>query len=246
MKKTILNVLSVLVGFCALASAQTVTTNTTLAAAMLRGDQTINLTSSTGVLAAGLAPSTGIYVDREYMTITANSNPNSPGALWGVKRGAGGTLQTAHASGATVWVGVPSNGPFDQGPIDRVGACTAGSLPFLPVIQVRTGNIVYCANGQYGNFTNNPQVGTVLASQAGVMSGAFAITAKTTHISGTNAITGFTVPPGLPDGGSFTLIPDGNFTVTNATNVAIASTAVTGKALVYTWDRTSGKLYPSY
>lgn len=222
--------------------AQSTTTSTTTAVAMSRGDQTISLASSTGVTAAGLAPATGLYVDREYMTVVSNANAAGTGNVWNVKRGVAG-IQSPHASGATVWVGPPS--VFDLGPNDRVGPCTATSFAYLPMIMVRSGNVTYCV-GQWGDFKNNPQVGPVLASQAGQMTGAYQVLAKVTHISGSAAITGFGVPPGLPDGGTFIIIPDGAFTWTAANNIVSTGTAVVGKALIFTYDKTAGKLYPSY
>ncbi len=125
------------------AEAQTTTTSTTLAAAMANNDKTISLSSSTGVSAAGQSPTTGIYIDREYMTILSNANAAGTGNVWNVRRGAAG-LQAPHANGSVVWVGAPSNGAFDQGPYDRSGACTAASIPYLPVIQVRTGRKMNC------------------------------------------------------------------------------------------------------
>jgi hypothetical protein len=65
------------------------------------------------------------------------------------------------------------------------------------------------------------------------------------HITGTSAITGFTLPVGFT-GGSFTVIPDGNFTTTNANNIALASTAVTSKPLTFIFDPATAKFYPSY
>ncbi len=70
------------------AEAQTTTTSTTLAAAMANNDKTISLSSSTGVSAAGQSPTTGIYIDREYMTILSNANAAGTGNVWNVRRGA--------------------------------------------------------------------------------------------------------------------------------------------------------------
>ncbi len=134
------------------AQAQTTTTSTTLNAAMTNGDNTINLSSSTGVSAAGLSPATGIYVDREYMTIVSNVNAAGTGNVWNVKRSVAG-LRGPHVNGSVVWVGPVSNGVFDQGPYDRSGACTATSIPYLPVIEVRTGRKMNCdGNGQWSEL----------------------------------------------------------------------------------------------
>lgn len=145
MNKTIRNLFLCLFAVAALGFGQTTTTSTTLATAMSRGDLTINLTSGTGVSAAGLAPLTGLYVDREYMTVTSAVGAST--TVWNVKRSVGG-LQTPHLSGATVWVSVP--GTFVLDPFDRVGSCTATSFAYLPIIQVKTGTIMNCdGNGKY-------------------------------------------------------------------------------------------------
>ena len=68
-----------------------------------------------------------------------------------------------------------------------------------------------------------------------------------TFISGTTAIVTITAPnPISLGGGTITLIPTGIFTTTTAGNIALASTAVVGKALLMTYDVTTTKWYPSY
>jgi hypothetical protein len=130
----------------AFAFAQTTTTSTTLSVAMGRTDTTVTLTSATGVTAAsGTNAITGIFIDREFMTI----GDLVSGTTYKVKRNAGG-IQSAHTVSAVVWVGPISNGGvFDLGPSDRTGACTASQNPYLPVIQVRTGGIQRCIAGRW-------------------------------------------------------------------------------------------------
>jgi hypothetical protein len=66
------------------------------------------------------------------------------------------------------------------------------------------------------------------------------------HITGTAAITGFTLPNGFTSG-SFTVIPDGVFTWTTGDgSIALAGTAVVSKALTFTYDWNTSKWYPSY
>ena len=80
-----------------------------------------------------------------------------------------------------------------------------------------------------------------------VMTNAIAPIAPITFISGTTAIVTITAPSPISDGGGkITLIPTGVFTTTSADNIAIASTAVVGKALTMTYDSTTTKWYPSY
>lgn len=93
----------------------------------------------------------------------------------------------------------------------------------------------------WGN-SNNPLVDPVtMASPAGVITPNFPITV----VSGTNAITGITVPyPTFQ--GRVTFLPTGVFTWTTATNIALAGTAVVGKALDFTYNPITNKWYPSY
>ena len=136
-----------LLALAALGFAQTATTSTTLAAAVNKGDQTITLTSATGMVPYVTNPMTGIYIDREYMTAVASVNPAGTGNAWTVKRGVAG-IQSTHPLGSVVWIGPPA--VFDLGPNDRVGACTASSFQFLPLIEVRSGTLMNCdANGKY-------------------------------------------------------------------------------------------------
>lgn len=66
-------------------------------------------------------------------------------------------------------------------------------------------------------------------------------------VSGTAAIQNITPPPAFAlGGGQITLIPTGLFTINNAGNVQIASTAVVSKALIMTYDVNTARWYPSY
>ncbi len=72
-------------------------------------------------------------------------------------------------------------------------------------------------------------------------------TKRIVFVSGTAAIATIVAPvPIAATGGQITLIPAGVFTTTAAGNIALASTAVVGKALVMTYDNATAKWYPSY
>lgn len=77
---------------------------------------------------------------------------------------------------------------------------------------------------------------------------ALAPVAPVTIVSGTAAIANITVPKRVKraGGGRITLIPTGIFTWTAAGNIALAGTAVVGKALEFLYDKTTNKWYPSY
>jgi hypothetical protein len=246
--KTICNLSLSALLLASLSFAQTATTQTTLAQAVSRGDKTITLTACSTVQPAGLAPVTGLFMDREYDTVISNVSPTNTGCTFNVQRVNGATsgVNSTHASGTTVWVGnVGGNSPFDQGPYDRVGACTATNFPYLPIIEIRTGNLVTCgSNGAYARFAGTfgeTSVGAAIASATTVVP-----QNRVTHITGTTAIVNITVPPALPDGGSFTFIPDGAYTYTAAGNIVSTGTGIVGKAMIFTYDKTTGKLYPSY
>jgi len=74
-------------------------------------------------------------------------------------------------------------------------------------------------------------------------------TARFFHITGTTAINTITAPAACTGTGTMcqiTVIPDGIWTTTVSGNIALASTAVVGKALLFTYDSSTGKWYPSY
>jgi len=84
-------------------------------------------------------------------------------------------------------------------------------------------------------------LGAAVASAAGVVTP----TARFQHVTGALAITGITAT-GFQDGDEWTVIPDGAFTWTTATNIAVAGTAVVNRTLKFKWDATAVKWNPSY
>lgn len=77
------------------------------------------------------------------------------------------------------------------------------------------------------------------------VAGVLTVTYPITVVSGALAITGIAVPyPAFA--GTIILIPTGAFTTTAASNIAIASVGVVGKALALTYVPSTGKWYPSY
>lgn len=93
--------------------------------------------------------------------------------------------------------------------------------------------------GNQQNALQDPIVQTIPA-------GVFTPTHPTTKTdTGTAAMTGITVPyPTFQ--GRITIIPGGAFTWTNATNIAVAGTAVANRALDFIYMPLTGKWYPSY
>lgn len=110
----------------------------------------------------------------------------------------------------------------------------------------------YSVMGFYKSTTTNAWVEIfrdfkIPARGGNIASGAtIAPVSKIQHVTGVAAIGTITVPSWMESGGSLTIIPDGVFTWTNAGNIAVAGTAVVSRAIVFTWDATTGKWYPSY
>lgn len=150
--KTLIRISLTFLLLAGLAFGQATTTQTTLAAAQAVTDQTISLTSSTGVYAYdGTQILTGIFVDREYEEVLTQIGSTS---VWRVRRGVGrGSARTGHVSGAVAWIGPPNY--FDQGPI-LTGACTASLQPNLPRPNIATGQIMDCA-GMWSNVNTRLQ-----------------------------------------------------------------------------------------
>jgi hypothetical protein len=90
------------------------------------------------------------------------------------------------------------------------------------------------------NGTGAPILGATIASPAGVLTPSGTLF----KVSGTNAITGFTLPAGASAGFTIAIEPTGVFTWTTATNIVLAGTAVVGKILYFMWD--GAKWVPSY
>lgn len=132
------------------ANAQTATTVTTISSAMTAAQTTITLASGTGISVQGNVNqiNTGIYVDREFMWITTLVS----GTTYNVARAKQVTQRVAHASGATVYAGPLTSGPFFFGSNsngEATGACTSTAENYLPRIYTATGHIYDCRSNGY-------------------------------------------------------------------------------------------------
>lgn len=214
---------------------QTLLTTTTISAAVTQTQNTVTLASGTGVTIPGAANqiNTVLYIDRELMRVTGLVS----GTTYNVQRGIT-TRQHAHLSGATVWIGSPTgNFLSTEYFAEAAGTCVAVSES-LPRIYLRSGHKYDCmgvAGTQQWVLTSSPDLpilGSTVASAAGVITG----TGTIFLVSGTAAITGLTVPNGMAPGMCLTLIPTGAWTLTTATNIRTAATAVSGKAMLMCWD----------
>jgi len=131
--------------------AQTTMSSTTLSAAVAVGDQEVVVASATGITAYTNTVNTMLFVDREAMAVTSVS-----GTRIGVYRSQSGSRLTAHASGATVWLGPPaafySAAPF--------GPCTATAVGYHPRVVTSTGELWSCPNSQWQRLEAAAAVGT--------------------------------------------------------------------------------------
>jgi hypothetical protein len=119
---------------------------------------------------------------------------------------------------------------------------------------IGTGQDQVPVNGMLGkaafldqDIPNSGALKTIQSAPTIASASTIAPTALISFVSGTTAIVTITPPTSLlTTGGQLTLIPLGILTTTTAGNIALASTTVVGKALIYTYDAVTAKWYPSY
>jgi len=238
--KSFLTVLALAVALCASAFGQTALTQTTLNGALSKTGSTAVLTSVTGVSVGSF-----LYIvdygniRGELVRVSAvNTTTNR------VTLNRGSQFETGHVSGARVIIAPTGNAFYTYNP---QGACTATATAFTPWINTETGEQWLCST-----VTNSwvPGFGAIVGTRgvtATVASAAGPITPSGPlfTVSGTAAITGFTQPIGYA-GAPFCIIPSGIFTTTAAGNIAVASTAVVGRQLCYSYNSSTDKFTPSY
>ncbi len=154
---TILALAAVLLAISVPAYSQVQPTFTTLSQAVTDARATIiAVASATGFTASTQQIDYGVFIDHEFMRITAVN-----GTRITVQRGQANTNATSHASGAHAFVGTfaaqqgvatgQSGGPFIQS--RNVGSCTRTAYPVLPLIQVNAnatgGQAMYNCDGGY-------------------------------------------------------------------------------------------------
>jgi hypothetical protein len=242
--KTMFNLLFVLVLACSASFGQLVTlTQTTLSAAVSSGASTLRVASASGISATVTAPSYLYVLDPgsqrgELMKVSSVSGTNI-----GVVRGLNGTAAVGHISGAIVVIGRGQDFPG----YDPSGACTSTTAPVFPWINPINGNQWICSSvsGSWvpgWNNTNAPISATATVASA---AGAILPSGPLFTVSGTAAVTGFTIPVGFASG-SFCTVPTGAFTWTTAGNINTAGTAVVGRTLCFTYSTTASKFVASY
>lgn len=223
---------------------QTALTSTTTTAVMLAGAKKISLTSVTGVVAG----STWLYVldpgqtKGEPMAVTRSWNGTSLNV--DVQRGSVPSTIVPHISGALVII-LPSSSAFSL--VNPLGSCVAAETKYTPQINRDTGQQSLCSTKTLSWVPgwNTPGAISATADVASV-AGATLPSGPLFHVTGTNAITSWTLPIGF-NGGAFTAIFDGAATWTAAGNIALASleAMTAGCAVTFTYERTAAKWYAS-
>ncbi len=155
---------------------------------------------------------------------------------------------TPHVSSAMVLVATAPNWFYS---VDPVGSCVTASVYASPYLNVTNGAQWLCSAKTlswvpgWGNPYGSPAVlsGTATASVAG----ATAVAGPLIEISGTNAITSFTMSVGW-NGNPFCVVPTGAYTTTATNNIAKASTGVSKVQQCWVWDAniSTASFVPSY
>ena len=226
---------------------------TTLAAAINHKATTISVASATGISAPTNATGSQqkLYIIDPDQTkgelMIVASAPN--GLFIPVSRL--DEFKASHTSGSIVLIAPldPTLGGFQE--FDPSGnPSVTGSYPGAPVItpwlNVTNGNQwLQGILGQWVPGFNNVSASKGVTAAVASAAGAIIPSGPLFHVTGALAVTGFTIPVGFA-GGSFTIIPDGAFTFTNAGNIGVAGTAVVNRALTFQWDSNVSKFFPSY
>lgn len=243
--KTIRNftILGLLAALTAFAQYNTLT-QTTLSANMTSTATTLTVAAAGTIAAPSFSAGTvgsRLYVVDFGQTLGEIMDVSAITGTTVTVRRTGGSAAVAHASGAMVLYANPKL--FYS--YDPTGACTTATTLVTPWLNVKTGNQWLCSTISgtwvpgFGNKSATPQVTTAVASVAGATlpSGPFF------HVTGTNAITSWTMPVGAANGAGFCIQPDAAYTTASTLT---ASTGVAGQVQCWHYDRTTSDWYPSY
>jgi hypothetical protein len=201
-----------------------------------------------------------IYVDRELETIVAVN-----GLVLQVQRGQGGTLASAHASGAMVlagrafWFYVTDPGAQSSQGITFPSntPCVLANVVASPWVNIRTGAQWIC-NPTSLTWTagfNNPFLPTGTYFNSSASTATQPIAGPVIKLTGTTAATSFTftgngaigingaATANSNVGGEFCVIPTGAWPTTAGNNIGATTTGVAGVEECWLWNGTDGKWY---
>ncbi len=240
--------LLVLAGFTPLAQGQTALSTTTLGAAVSTStcsDATFTVASTSTMAGLGTLnqPNTVYYVDKEYGWV--KSVTDSTHFVGQRCKGVGaGAVPRTHLSGSIVYFANTSGTTYaatigfknEQPNAEVSGTCTATNIIGLPVIYLWSGDRFDCLGGQWVQ-TDRPGVPVLASATVTIPAGVLTPTGTVMITdTGTNAMTGITVPNGWGVGNCLQIVPGGAFTWTTATNIAASGTAVAAKVTFFCWD----------
>lgn len=249
--KTLFKIASIAALLSCSAFAQTNTLNqTSLSAAITQNQTVFNVASATGIVVGNTFAGTvgsALWIQDigspmgEVVNVQALS-----GTQVTVRRTTG--RATAHASGAMVLVAGQPNLFRAKDPQGSVASCS--TVQVSPWLNTVNGNQWLCSSK---TLTWVPSWGLATAESAQVLTatatasaaGATAISGPYTEVSGTNAITSFTMSTGW-NGQGFCLYPTAAFTGTATNNIAKAFTAVADRTICFYYNANSSKFSPSY
>ncbi len=220
---------------------------TTLSAAVTANATTVRVALATGIeapsFAAGLAGSALFVQDigqtqGELMRVTKVDSTTIT-----VTRS---NTASAHASGAMVLIATKQNW-FQT--YDPQGSCVLAQTYVTPWVNTSNGNQWLCSSQtltwtpSWGTAYPAPQLLTATATAS--VAGATAIAGPLVEISGTEAITSFTMSTGW-NGEGFCVQPTAAFTTVAGNNIAEASTADANQTLCFVWNARAAAFSASY
>jgi hypothetical protein len=157
-----------------------------------------------------------------------------------------GAFKGPHLSGSIVLIADvdPFGARFYE--CNPTGSPATDSGFTTPYVNVVTGEqwLYSSLSGGWVAGWNNPAPKGVTAAVASV-AGATLPSGPLFHMTGTNAVTAFTIPVGFA-GGSFTVIADAAWTWTLTNNIGCAGTAVAHEAVTFFYDSATGLFHASH
>ncbi len=230
---------------CSAFAQQNTILQTSTSAAMNATQTTVRVAAATGINAPSVSQAGSLLFiqDRGQIQGETVSVTGVSGTTISISRT--GTVR-AHASGAMVLVATAPNWFYT---VDPVGSCVTAQTYVTPYVNISSGNQWKCSSStltwvpHWGTPTQSPQLTTATATAS--VAGATAIVGPLVEISGTNAITSFTMSTGW-NGESFCVQPTAAFTTVAGNNIAEASTADANQTLCFVWNSVNANFSASY